>query len=171
MEGFGGWHSGCVRRLAEKGFGTEYPYQMKQFSIQEPLWFRGGLVFQAHRRVYHSTLGLVVIKKKRREGPRTHNAGRDGAGRDAELCHSDWDPTGGECRDEQRVSVCEADVSMCQHVSSCGIMCHHVSACVIMCQHVSGCAAGGTPCPSALKTGEIPCPSALRKGAIPCVTF
>jgi len=25
--------------------------------------FRGGLVFKAHRRVYHSTLGLRVIKK------------------------------------------------------------------------------------------------------------
>ena len=28
--------------------------------------FRGGLVFRAHRRVYHSTLGLRVIKKRRR---------------------------------------------------------------------------------------------------------
>jgi len=27
--------------------------------------FRGGLVVQAHRRVYHSTLGLRVIKKKK----------------------------------------------------------------------------------------------------------
>ena len=27
-------------------------------------WFRGGLVFKAHRLVYHSTLGLGVIKKK-----------------------------------------------------------------------------------------------------------
>jgi len=27
--------------------------------------FRGGLVFKAHRRVYHSTLGLRVIKQKR----------------------------------------------------------------------------------------------------------
>jgi len=26
--------------------------------------FRGGLVLEAHRRVYHSTLGLRVIKKK-----------------------------------------------------------------------------------------------------------
>ena len=26
---------------------------------------RGGLVFKAHRRVYHSTLGLRVVKKKR----------------------------------------------------------------------------------------------------------
>jgi len=30
--------------------------------------FRGGLVFEAHRLVYHSTLGLRVIKK-RREAP------------------------------------------------------------------------------------------------------
>jgi len=28
--------------------------------------FRGGLVFEAHRLVYHSTLGLRVIKKKKR---------------------------------------------------------------------------------------------------------
>ena len=27
--------------------------------------FRGGLVFKAHRLLYHSTLGLRVIKKKR----------------------------------------------------------------------------------------------------------
>ena len=27
--------------------------------------FRGGLVFKAHRLVYHSTLGLIVIKKKK----------------------------------------------------------------------------------------------------------
>ena len=27
-------------------------------------WFRGGLVFKAHRLVYHSTLGSRVIKKK-----------------------------------------------------------------------------------------------------------
>ena len=29
--------------------------------------FRGGLVLKTHRPVYHSTLGLIVIKKKRRE--------------------------------------------------------------------------------------------------------
>jgi len=29
------------------------------------LRFRGGLVFKAHRRLYHSTLGLRVIKKKK----------------------------------------------------------------------------------------------------------
>ena len=27
-------------------------------------WFRGGLAFKAHRLLYHSTLGLRVIKKK-----------------------------------------------------------------------------------------------------------
>ena len=27
--------------------------------------FRGGLVFEAHRRVYHSTLGWSAIKKKK----------------------------------------------------------------------------------------------------------
>jgi len=40
---------------------------------------RGGLVCEAHRRLYHSTLGLIVIKKKktsscakRRQHPPTH---------------------------------------------------------------------------------------------------
>ena len=28
--------------------------------------FRGGLVFKAHRWLYHSTLGSIVIKKKKR---------------------------------------------------------------------------------------------------------
>jgi hypothetical protein len=32
--------------------------------------FRGGLVFQAHRLLCHSTLGLRVIKKKNRRGRR-----------------------------------------------------------------------------------------------------
>ena len=30
-------------------------------------WFRGGLVFKAHRWLYHSTLGSRVIKKRRRD--------------------------------------------------------------------------------------------------------
>ena len=30
------------------------------------LRFRGGLVFKAHRRFYHSTLGLRVIKQKKK---------------------------------------------------------------------------------------------------------
>jgi len=29
--------------------------------------FRGGLVFEAHRLLYHSTLGLRVIKKKKKK--------------------------------------------------------------------------------------------------------
>ena len=29
-------------------------------------WFRGGLVFKAHRLLYHSTLGSRVIKRKKR---------------------------------------------------------------------------------------------------------
>ena len=35
--------------------------------------FRGGLVFKAHRLVYHSTLGLIVIKKKRGLASRPEN--------------------------------------------------------------------------------------------------
>jgi len=33
--------------------------------------FRGGIVFKAHRLVYHSPLGLGVIKKKKGGGGRT----------------------------------------------------------------------------------------------------
>jgi len=29
-------------------------------------WFRGGLLFKAHRLLYHSTLGLRVMKKKKK---------------------------------------------------------------------------------------------------------
>jgi len=32
-------------------------------------WFRGGLVFKAHRWLYHSTLGSRVMKKKKKAGP------------------------------------------------------------------------------------------------------
>ena len=35
---------------------------------------RGGLVFKAHRLVYHSTLGLRVIKKREEETPSLHAA-------------------------------------------------------------------------------------------------
>ena len=49
--------------------------EAKQFSIQDQLLrrnvkrFRGGLVFKAHRLLYHSTLGLRVIKKKKKVDP------------------------------------------------------------------------------------------------------
>ena len=33
--------------------------------LELPSWFRGGLVFKAHRLLHHSTLGLGVIKKKK----------------------------------------------------------------------------------------------------------
>ena len=57
---------------------------LPQFSISEQLLsrnvkrFRGGLVFKAHRLVYHSTLGLIVIKKKVRT---TWRRGSGGAAR------------------------------------------------------------------------------------------
>ena len=39
--------------------------------------FRGGLVFKAHRLLYHSTLGLRIIKKRRR-GCTSRAGGEDG---------------------------------------------------------------------------------------------
>jgi len=35
--------------------------------------FRGGLIFKAHRLLYHSTPGLRVIKKKKRTWSQTRN--------------------------------------------------------------------------------------------------
>ena len=35
--------------------------------VSQPLWFRGGCVFKAHIFVYHLTLGLRVMKKKKME--------------------------------------------------------------------------------------------------------
>jgi len=45
---------------------VEPPDQVRQ-APQLPL-FRGGLVVKAHRLFYHSTLGLRVIKKKKKKG-------------------------------------------------------------------------------------------------------
>ena len=45
--------------------------------------FRGGLVFKAHRWLYHSTLGSRVIKKKRKNkdpAPDDETVGGRGAG-------------------------------------------------------------------------------------------
>ena len=60
------------RAWSPQNFETEYNETEPdlQFSIQEQLlrrnvkWFRGRFVFKAHRLLYHSTLGLRVIKKK-----------------------------------------------------------------------------------------------------------
>jgi len=39
------------------------------------LQFPGGLVFKAHRRVHYSTLGLRVIKKKKKKSTPAHDGG------------------------------------------------------------------------------------------------
>jgi len=39
--------------------------------VNEPWGVRGGLVVKAHRLLYHSTLGLRLIKKKKKKGGRT----------------------------------------------------------------------------------------------------
>jgi len=40
------------------------PVYKEQLLYRNVQWFRGGLVFKAVRLLYHSTLGLGVIKKK-----------------------------------------------------------------------------------------------------------
>ena len=39
-------------------------------SYRNVQWFRGGPVFEAHRRLYHSTLGVKVIKQSAKQGSR-----------------------------------------------------------------------------------------------------
>ena len=51
--------------------GTSAPFSVRAREFQQLLRrnvkrFRGGLVFKAHRPLYHSTLGSKVKKKKRR---------------------------------------------------------------------------------------------------------
>ena len=57
----------CQRNLPRRG-GSE------QLLIRNVERFRGGLVFKAHRLLYHSTLGSrVVTKRRRRESVRRLN--------------------------------------------------------------------------------------------------
>jgi len=49
--------------------------------------FQGGLVFKAHRRVYHSTLGLRVIKKKKKEVDTSNSPGKH---QTRERCRAMW---------------------------------------------------------------------------------
>ena len=43
----------------------DHARSLEQLLYKNMQRFRGGLVFKAHRRLYHSTLGLRVIKKKK----------------------------------------------------------------------------------------------------------
>ena len=67
------WEGFAPERLGER-LGADRERGLAQ-SEEHPLLtegvgvvnqFRGGLVFKAHRRVYHSTLGLRVTKKKKK---------------------------------------------------------------------------------------------------------
>ena len=53
-------------RVLGSGFGSSQARdRLLHINVQ---LFRGGLVFKAHRLLYHSTLGLRVIKKKTKDG-------------------------------------------------------------------------------------------------------
>ena len=60
----------CLSFLETAG----YDWQLLDRNVQR---FREGLVFQAHRRLNHSTLGLRVIKKKEQGVPFLETAGCD----------------------------------------------------------------------------------------------
>ena len=68
-------------------------------------WFRGGLVFEDHRLVYHTTLGLRVIKNKRRPGVGFWGSGFEGSDQGSGVwglgvlvsvlgCFAEWDVSG-----------------------------------------------------------------------------
>ena len=59
-----------MKKLRENGVDTDGLWQARSknsYLSRNVKRFRRGLVFKAHRRVYHSTLGLRVIEKKRRK--------------------------------------------------------------------------------------------------------
>ena len=51
--------------MNQSGFAAKLTITLLVLGVWNVNRFRGGLAFKAHRRVYHSTLGLRVIKKKR----------------------------------------------------------------------------------------------------------
>jgi len=53
----------CDRQFGVRGQG----YRLNQLLRRNVKRFRGGLVFKAHRLLYHSTLGLREIKKKKKK--------------------------------------------------------------------------------------------------------
>ena len=55
----------CYYNSGRNGFPPD-----PQLLRRKAKWFRGGLVFKAHRLLYHPTLGLSVIKKKKTHGAR-----------------------------------------------------------------------------------------------------
>ena len=64
-----------IRTRTSKGITSE--------GAQAIQWFRGGLVCQAHTRLYHATLAVRVIKKKkRRKGWQEGGGGEGGASND-----------------------------------------------------------------------------------------
>ena len=61
----------------QKESGTPYDSQLLHRNVQR---FRGGLVFKAHGLLYHSTLGLRVIKKKKKKKKKQKNGCASGFG-------------------------------------------------------------------------------------------
>ena len=62
-----------ARPLSLEPAGTVTPYsntstREERLPARASLPAGGGLVFKAHRLLYHSTLGLRVIKKKKKKG-------------------------------------------------------------------------------------------------------
>ena len=53
----------CIHLAGTGHLGNRSKVELLHRNVQR---FRGGLVFKAHRRVHHSTLGWRVIKKRRR---------------------------------------------------------------------------------------------------------
>ena len=65
----GSGFAGKLNRDVERGFGLWDLWTVtggRASKVRNVKQFRGGLVFKAHRLLYHSTLGLRVITKKKK---------------------------------------------------------------------------------------------------------
>jgi len=54
-----------VKKQEKRSVPARHVVRHAQPLYRNVQWFRGGLLFEAHRLVHHSTLGLRVIKKKK----------------------------------------------------------------------------------------------------------
>ena len=65
---------GRISFAAKRAVAGVVPQRQKQVLRRKVKRFRGGLVFKAHRLVYHSTLGWRVIKNKKKARLQEHTA-------------------------------------------------------------------------------------------------
>jgi len=61
------YHLRSTKRFKRRREDNLFTQLLRYFLGRNVTRFRGGLVFKAHRLLYHSTLGSRVIKKKKKK--------------------------------------------------------------------------------------------------------